>query len=191
MPMPENSPPSSVEWNLDWWVYMGVPTPEEPYYWEISYRSQQLEGGYFYGIGFTLHREAPNGLGNIDIGDWMWTGASLVEIVDQITRSSSGSSDDLAAEEFEWLPSEEIIRTVPLLDAQHTALLYSWSWSWSGPDHESLLAAIEVCEELQRQEVALEPHHETMLTEAVFANGSPPREAVEMIASLRRAEGLD
>ena len=145
----------------------------------------QLDDDDDYGISFTLYCETSRDGEDTQHGCWVWTGSSLAEIEDQITMSFSGSNDDLAAEEFEWFPSEEIIRTVPELDAQHTALLYSWF------RQGSLLKAIEVCEELQGQGVGLEPHHETLLKEAVFDSGSPPREAVEMIASLRQAEGLD
>ena len=183
--MSKRKPARPRDWCIREWECIPDLNSNKPYYWEVAYCLPELEDDEDYGISFTLYCETSGDAENTQHGCWVWTGASLAEIVDQFTKSLSGASDDLAAQEFDQLPNKEVIRSVPSLDERHTALLFSWFHL------ASLRVLIGLCQELQRREVALEPHHEAMLIESVFENRSPVREAVEMIASLRRAEGLD
>ena len=167
--------------------------PNDGWEWEIKYR--ELDGEEpnpnRYEVCVTLRgSQVPFSA----LGYQKWAGASLSEVAEAITSFFRGSGEQPLAEiKFEWLPPAGVIESIPDLDGAHSDLLFTWTVRFCHPvgGYDLFRVCVETCVELQRQHIILESHHETMLIEAVFENGSPPREAVEMVASLRRAEGLD
>ena len=170
-----------------------IADPKESCEWEIKYLELDEDELNRYVVGVALLGEEVPGR-RLVLGCQEWAGATLGEVAEAITSFFRGSGEQPPAEiEFEWLPPAGVIESIPDLDGAHSELLFTWTVRFCHPvgGYDLFRVCVETCVELQRQHIILESHHETILIEAVFENGSPPREAVEMVASLRQAEGLD
>ena len=169
--------------------------PNEEFEWEVAYlECTDSEPDHDrYSVYLTLQDKQGPREGWDPIGFEKWGGASLGEIRDRIGVffSSENVPASLGAG-FEWSPPREVVDGIPHLDSVRTALLLNWTDEFCrNPEMDELFQlSAATCEELQRQDIALDPHHETMLFETVIDNGGSPPEAVNMIATLRRAEEL-